>query len=417
MTILSNGHQWKYTEFVENKNYSFNKKEILSSLTLEEINNAYNLDYKRNVDFRDLASQIENVFGMLVNYIKETQSPDNKFIYETRAELPDNVPALLVKFPYSDTEYIIKNNPNLYSLEGRLDNLYGILEDAQLREEPNSKAEQVFLALYTILNYTKVNGHFAPDSVPKVKETTINEQAIRFPPPTIYDYLESEEDKQRITEHIENIPKINVNQEVDFYDPITLEDEKVYIKEFIEANPNNIVLVSDTVPPYYFFTSREAINEQKEISELYPCKETSENLIPKDENLMKNILLYNLRQLGFLQGNPICDISMYESAKNHKIFKVITLAQTYPSYSSKDLVDRAGRGEERVNVVGAFHCQEGQSASVSCLVIAQGVEAEVARGYKRKTKKSKKVKRKTPKKKKTNKRKPKRSKSKRRYSR
>jgi diaminopropionate ammonia-lyase len=41
MTILSNGHQWKYTEFTDNKNYSFNKKEILNSLTLEEIDDAY----------------------------------------------------------------------------------------------------------------------------------------------------------------------------------------------------------------------------------------------------------------------------------------------------------------------------------------------------------------------------------------
>ena len=42
MTILSNGHQWKYTEFTDNKNYSFNKKEILSSLTSKEIDDAYN---------------------------------------------------------------------------------------------------------------------------------------------------------------------------------------------------------------------------------------------------------------------------------------------------------------------------------------------------------------------------------------
>ena len=41
MTILSNGHQWKYTEFKDNKNYSFNKKEILNSLTSEEIDDAY----------------------------------------------------------------------------------------------------------------------------------------------------------------------------------------------------------------------------------------------------------------------------------------------------------------------------------------------------------------------------------------
>ncbi len=42
MTILSNGLQWKYTEFTDNKNYSYNKKQILSSLTSEEIDDAYN---------------------------------------------------------------------------------------------------------------------------------------------------------------------------------------------------------------------------------------------------------------------------------------------------------------------------------------------------------------------------------------
>ncbi len=41
MTILSNGHQWKFSEFLDNKNYLFNKKKILSSLSEKEIDNAY----------------------------------------------------------------------------------------------------------------------------------------------------------------------------------------------------------------------------------------------------------------------------------------------------------------------------------------------------------------------------------------
>ena len=41
MTILSNGHQWKYTEFSDNENYSFDKKNILSSLSEKEIDDAY----------------------------------------------------------------------------------------------------------------------------------------------------------------------------------------------------------------------------------------------------------------------------------------------------------------------------------------------------------------------------------------
>jgi diaminopropionate ammonia-lyase len=41
MTILSNGHQWKFSEFLDNKNYSFDKKQILNSLSEKEIDDAY----------------------------------------------------------------------------------------------------------------------------------------------------------------------------------------------------------------------------------------------------------------------------------------------------------------------------------------------------------------------------------------
>ena len=41
MTILSNGHLWRYSEFIENTNYSFNKDKILSSLSKKDIDEAY----------------------------------------------------------------------------------------------------------------------------------------------------------------------------------------------------------------------------------------------------------------------------------------------------------------------------------------------------------------------------------------
>ena len=41
MTILSNGHQWKFSKFLDNKNYSFNKQKILNSLSEKEIDDAY----------------------------------------------------------------------------------------------------------------------------------------------------------------------------------------------------------------------------------------------------------------------------------------------------------------------------------------------------------------------------------------
>ena len=42
MTILSNGHQWKYSEFTKNKNYSFDKGQILKSISKNDIDDAYN---------------------------------------------------------------------------------------------------------------------------------------------------------------------------------------------------------------------------------------------------------------------------------------------------------------------------------------------------------------------------------------
>ncbi|MDA9652424.1 diaminopropionate ammonia-lyase [bacterium] len=42
MTILSNGHKWKYSEFTENKNYLFDKDQILKSISKNDIDDAYN---------------------------------------------------------------------------------------------------------------------------------------------------------------------------------------------------------------------------------------------------------------------------------------------------------------------------------------------------------------------------------------
>ena len=41
MTILSNGHLWKYSEFIENDNFSFNKDKIFESLSKKNIDEAY----------------------------------------------------------------------------------------------------------------------------------------------------------------------------------------------------------------------------------------------------------------------------------------------------------------------------------------------------------------------------------------
>ena len=41
MSTLSNSNQWNYSEFLDNKNYSFDKKQIFNSLSEKEIDDAY----------------------------------------------------------------------------------------------------------------------------------------------------------------------------------------------------------------------------------------------------------------------------------------------------------------------------------------------------------------------------------------
>ena len=41
MSIISNGHIWKYSSFIENNNFSFNKEEILKNISTQEIDDAY----------------------------------------------------------------------------------------------------------------------------------------------------------------------------------------------------------------------------------------------------------------------------------------------------------------------------------------------------------------------------------------
>ena len=38
---ISNGQLWKYSSFIENKNYSFSRNDILKNITKEQIDDAY----------------------------------------------------------------------------------------------------------------------------------------------------------------------------------------------------------------------------------------------------------------------------------------------------------------------------------------------------------------------------------------
>ena len=71
MSILSNGHLWKLTEFLENQKFSFDKNQILDSLSKEDIDQVSKIE-KENFNSpwtRDQFIRCHNQSLIFSNYV------------------------------------------------------------------------------------------------------------------------------------------------------------------------------------------------------------------------------------------------------------------------------------------------------------------------------------------------------------
>ena len=96
MGILSNGHLWNYSKFIENKNYSFNLKEILNSLSSEDIDEALIVGYTNKGPLM-LAFEENNIpvkyfknRDLAVSYLNSVVNENDIVLFEN--DLPDHHP-------------------------------------------------------------------------------------------------------------------------------------------------------------------------------------------------------------------------------------------------------------------------------------------------------------------------------------
>ena len=153
----------------------------------------------------------------------------------------------------------------------------------------------------------------------------------------------------------------------------------------------------------YFLTTRNTIKEVYANNEntVYPCKETSEALIPREENII-NKPFFDLHKLGFVEANQqYCDMKQYDDNKNNQLFAIVNLDKKYPTFVSHYV-----RYDPNANVVGEQHCQAGQDGSVCKMIVAtpsakENPNGELQYGGKKSKKSNKTKKRKQNKKKRT----------------
>jgi len=184
---------------------------------------------------------------------------------------------------------------------------------------------------------------------------------------------------------------IDINTNVSFSDPITLDDFNGTIKEYINENISNVVFAvkenNDTIS--YFLTNRgniqRVLNEPANI--LYPCIETG---TMRSDNIEKDMKLFNLRSLGFHTSLQFCFMNVYEKlSSQNQVFVIENTGLTYPSYVSDDVLNQGG------SLVSAMHCQDGYEQSIAMLTLPENIiDSTPQQGGKKKGKGKKKTRKK-----------------------
>lgn len=152
--------------------------------------------------------------------------------------------------------------------------------------------------------------------------------------------------------------RVNITKTVTFEDPIMLTEEEINIEDYLFESRDNIVFVYNKNS--YFFTTRHIINSQKNDSTIFPCI-TSDTM--RQENIMSNKPLYDLKKIGFIYGFP-CDFNKFFINPDCQVFAIVNTNETYPSFVSDDVLNRGG------SYVSGLHCQAGQESRISYLHVA-----------------------------------------------
>ena len=256
------------------------------------------------------------------------------------------------------------------------------------------------------LNIPQTSIVYSESEEPPEFEYTIEPDTMIIPPRT-EEYFEEPREDQFISyftltgklKSIKNKVLINLNEEVESYDPIEMETINVTIKDYIKKDKDNIVIAYENREGKneYFFTKHSTIattyldlsdiekeEERKEIIEeaeyrdfyrkenlVFPCKKADNTaLMPREENVIK-YAYFDLAKLGFINApQKYCDMQKYDINRNNQLFAVVPLVDAsgeqanYPSFVGLEV-----HNNPTANLVSALHCQGGQENKVCRLIV------------------------------------------------
>ena len=168
--------------------------------------------------------------------------------------------------------------------------------------------------------------------------------------------------------------KIDLKKTITFEDPIMLTEEEVNLQEYINEDPDNIIIMyqnseRDTTNRY-FLTKRSIIRDQSKAPTnlMFPCKVADERLfVGRDD--YHNIPLLSIKSIGFTTGNNYVDLVEFIRNPEQQLFAIYNLQLKYPSFVSKDVLNGG-------SVVSALHCQPGHASKVSKIYLAESSEQD-----------------------------------------
>tara|TARA_B110000879_G_scaffold208943_1_gene295551 strand:+ start:181 stop:1182 length:1002 start_codon:yes stop_codon:yes gene_type:complete len=179
--------------------------------------------------------------------------------------------------------------------------------------------------------------------------------------------------------------KVNITKEIEFSDPITLDDISQTVEEYIHTDKNNIVILYDADSSgvnKYFFTNRSTdargpiMNAlMEDVNSFYGCKDISDRIFIDNTNLDTQTEYLSLRSIGMHVNHNYCNMEKIldiiyhqdENDNNYKnqLYVLYNLDKGFKSYASLASV-KAGVAQS-----SALHCQAGYDSKTSVLLNAQ----------------------------------------------
>jgi len=187
--------------------------------------------------------------------------------------------------------------------------------------------------------------------------------------------LEILQEEQQRRQHYEEEQKrqfaIDINKNIEFFDPIDYETKEVNIESYLSESDNNIVIAYDKPNYRFFLTDRETIENSLRNEDcsnktaegpaiFYPCKKVGEgSALLFYKNIERETPLFNLKRIGFPDERYFY-LDNYLQNKTHQLFVLYGEGKRYDGLASKQLVRCYNENPNQPpSTVSRLHCQVG----------------------------------------------------------